>query len=247
MLKTLLAPFSLCAACQKPAHPTSLPLCHTCFDSLSPCPPLCHGCGGPTCRDTCTRPWSDLAPLSSLHSTYLCVGSGYSVLKAWKKKPGALLSSIVLSPLITQAQKIGLGLADAVVPIPQSFHRAIELSGSSSLRIAQAIARAAGLPLFEGLSASVSEEKRQAQRNRMGRWEKRPEFSNIETKEILGKRVVLVDDFLTTGETLRAGALTLKQAGASEVHGWVLGLRPSFLKQALVPEPTWAQIHQGSR
>lgn len=40
------------------------------------------------------------------------------------------------------------------------------------------------------------------------------------------KRVILVDDFSTTGRTLTEGGRALKDAGVKKILGWCLGRRP---------------------
>ncbi|MDE2298155.1 MAG: ComF family protein, partial [Burkholderiales bacterium] len=44
--------------------------------------------------------------------------------------------------------------------------------------------------------------------------------------EMRGRRVTLVDDVMTTGATAAEASRTLLQAGASEVHVWVVARTP---------------------
>ena len=44
--------------------------------------------------------------------------------------------------------------------------------------------------------------------------------------EVRGKRVTVVDDVMTTGATASEIAAVLRQAGAAEVHFWVIARTP---------------------
>ena len=53
------------------------------------------------------------------------------------------------------------------------------------------------------------------------------EFDQTENLEDQrGGNIILVDDFITTGHTVRAAAKTLKLSGALSVHVFALGVRP---------------------
>jgi predicted amidophosphoribosyltransferase len=44
--------------------------------------------------------------------------------------------------------------------------------------------------------------------------------------ELRGRSVTLIDDVMTTGATLAEASRTLLQAGASDVHVWVVARTP---------------------
>lgn len=111
--------------------------------------------------------------------------------------------------------------ADWVLPVPLSRERLRERGFNQSLLLARQLARSqsdSGLLLRLRHTAEQSSLPRaQRLRNLHGAFATEP----LRTAQLQGKRVVLVDDVMTTGATLYAAALALRQAGATHITGMV--------------------------
>jgi predicted amidophosphoribosyltransferase len=212
----------------------SFPLCRICQRSLIRSPPLCHKCGGPHCRQNvppeCLRPWrSESHPrIDSYSARYLLLNSGYQVLKKWKMHGGPLFDRQVLQSddsLVTLWRE---EKADGVVPIPQYFHRSWKLKGCRTETIARWVSEQIQIPVIQALQfryLSMNRRKRQAQLGLKERLQTPSRFLANSEICLQKKRVILVDDFMTTGRTLNQAAQVLKSAGAESVHVFCLGLR----------------------
>jgi ComF family protein len=108
--------------------------------------------------------------------------------------------------------------ADAVVPVPMHPLRLIRRRYNQAAEIARPLARRAGLSYWPGALKRTRAGESQAGKSGSGRrrnvqgaytcperWEKRLE----------GKRILLVDDVMTTGSTAEACAKALTRAGAA--------------------------------
>jgi ComF family protein len=111
--------------------------------------------------------------------------------------------------------------ADAVVPVPMHPLRLIRRRYNQAAEIARPLAKRAGLPYWPGALKRRRAGESQAGKSGSGRrrnvqgayacpegWEKR----------LQGKRILLVDDVMTTGATLEACAKALTRAGARSVN-----------------------------
>lgn len=126
---------------------------------------------------------------------------------------------------MAQAGSSLLDEADVIVPVPLHYVRLASRGFNQSAWLAGSLARRSGTPLCVdalkrtrrtptqgGLSA------RARRRNVAGAFTVRPSRAGL----MQGKRVLLVDDVLTTGATLSACTRALKRAGARHVDILVL-------------------------
>lgn len=115
---------------------------------------------------------------------------------------------------------------DLVVPVPLHRHRLRERGFNQAVEIARPLARAWGLPLALDRVTRVRDTSAQAGLARKARQANlRSAFACRDALD--GRRVLLVDDVMTTGATLDALARCLKKQGAVEVGALVVARTPS--------------------
>jgi ComF family protein len=119
---------------------------------------------------------------------------------------------------------------DAIVPVPLHPTRQREREFNQAERLARRLGRACALPvdakllrrvLYTRTQTTLTREERQAN--------VRKAFALRTSGSLAGRRLVLVDDVLTTGATTNACARVLRDAGAAKVCVWTVarGLRVS--------------------
>ncbi len=112
------------------------------------------------------------------------------------------------------------GLTDLVVPVPLHAKRHRERGYNQSAMLARFVAKDAGLPVDDRVIVRIRETVPQIHLQR----EKR--LINLigaftGRKSVAGKRILLVDDVMTTGATMAACVEALREAGAAKVYGVV--------------------------
>jgi predicted amidophosphoribosyltransferase len=221
-----------CVACgEGDVERGSLPLCRSCQEGLVSAGSLCPRCGGAVCQpDRCLREWAEIEGADSYSARYLCLEPGYRVLKRWKVTQSSLLEGRVLDRDPGYVERLRALDADLVTWVPQARARSWRLGGCPAARIARWTASLARLPCAETLlpppTIRSGVARRQAQ---LGMTERRASVLRFrphpDGPDLLGKKVILTDDFVTTGKTVRSAARSLKSLGAVEVHVVCLGVR----------------------
>ncbi|MFZ2447871.1 MAG: ComF family protein [Syntrophobacteraceae bacterium] len=108
---------------------------------------------------------------------------------------------------------------DMVLPVPLHINRIKERGFNQSGLLARELARKLGLPVFYDLLIRQKWTEPQTRLNRRERLKNvKGAFAAPDAEKIRDRRILLIDDVFTTGETLSECARTLKKKGASEVH-----------------------------
>lgn len=219
----------LCLACRTEVDEPGA-LCAACWGKIAfLAPPLCGACGfpfdyepgGPALCGACTRQPPDYGRARAVMrydeaSRALILGfkhgdrtHGAPAFGRWMARAGAEL----------------LGEADLVVPVPLHWLRLFRRRYNQAALLAHQVARAAEVPAAVDLLVRRRSTPSQGhlsaaarRRNVRGAFAVR----SGRVGQVRGKRIVLIDDVLTTGATAQACARTLLRAGAASVDVLVL-------------------------
>lgn len=215
-----------CAAVLRDAD--DFPLCPDCRALFAPrAGGFCPDCGicyaDPAAPEysclACRRsrpPWSGLA----FHGVY--AGALREVIHRHKFGHDHGLGRLI-AHLARQAwDRHALARPDCIVPVPMRPDKVVERGFNQSVELARLLGRTVGLaPLRQGLRktrrtrAQSSLGRLERSRNVEGAFEARADMS--------GRHVLLVDDVMTTGATLRACSRACLEAGARRVDVFFLG------------------------
>lgn len=182
-------------------------------------PRLCPGCDAPRVDavafcDVCT-PLLERLPKGA-PAVYEYGGPLAEAIQRLKYEGRSDLAA-PLGGLMAAACGSWLGRVDVIAPVPLARRRRRERGFDQAALLAKALARSLDLPLRVNLLRRVRDTPSQVGRplaerldNMRGAFVARPDGQ--------GLRVLLVDDVRTTGATLSAGAMALRQAGAAQVR-----------------------------
>ncbi len=198
---------------------TSLGLCVRCRGRLRRWPETaCPGCGRPL----------GAAPADGFCAACRAVRAT-PILSTWAYEPP--LDEVImglkfrrldylgaqLGRVMAQVHRPGLAEREVVLPVPLHWRRRLTRGYNQAELLARPLADALGLPLVRGLARRRSTrpqsrlEREARARNPAG------VFAPRRAALWRGRRVLLVDDVVTTGATLNAAAQTLLEAGARDV------------------------------
>jgi ComF family protein len=213
----------LCAACREPVDGPGL--CAACWGKLSfIAPPYCERLGIPF-------PFDDGPGLLSMEAiadppAYECARAAVRYDDVAKKLVHGLKygDRLDLAPIMgrwmANAGRKLLAEADALVPVPLHWRRQWARRFNQSALLCEIIAKASGRPVLHGAlkrakatPQQVGLDKSARAQNVQGAFRVPPEGK----AEVAGRRLVLVDDVLTSGATVDACTRALLRGGPAAV------------------------------
>ncbi|MBI4227660.1 MAG: ComF family protein [Candidatus Omnitrophica bacterium] len=210
-----------CALCRTPGDD---PLCPTCRQRLPrPAPPWCVGCGralAGTGREVtrCAVCRDAAPPLAWGRAAYCYEGAARACV--WRLKYHGRLELVhpMADRMLAAARLAPAFACEVVIPVPLHAVRARARGLNQAAALAAPIGRALGRPVRadalirrRATAPQSSLDVRRRRRNMAGA------FAVARPEGVRGRRVLLVDDVVTTGATARACARALRRAGAVEV------------------------------
>ncbi len=219
------------------------PTCLGCGTAMGESHGLCVACwstivflGPPACA-RCGLPFAYDAGDGALCA--VCIGSDSAIDRlravfAYDDKSRGLILSFKHGDRLQGARAFGRWLARAgrpliepetiVVPVPLHWTRLFSRRYNQSALLSQALVRE--FRMVHGLAIEIAPElldrrRRTRPQGRLGRMSRqeniRGAFKVADPAKVRGKRILLVDDVLTTGATVEECARVLKRAGAAHV------------------------------
>jgi ComF family protein len=107
--------------------------------------------------------------------------------------------------------------ADLIVPIPLDYFREWKRGFNQAALLSDIIGERLNLPVVEQLLRKVRRTKDQTKLDPVEREENMRGAFRADSEKLAGKRILLVDDVVTTGATLREARRALDEAGAEAV------------------------------
>jgi len=186
---------------------------------------VCPKCGRPCTRaaETCGQCRTSFS-LHRVRALGLYVPPFDKLVQAFKysgkTKVGELLGR-ALAALVRQDEI--LSAADAICPVPLHPARLRERGFNQSLLLAAAIAMSTGISLAEFINRIKNTPTQTAKHTPKDRLKNLSDAFRLRPDaRVEGKRVLLVDDVMTTGATLDQAAQPLLKGGAASVLGVVV-------------------------
>ena len=130
----------------------------------------------------------------------------------------------LLAKLMAQGLEDNFSIkADMLVPVPSHPQRLRERGYNQTALLASKLSRLTSIPVDDRALVRTKNTPQQAKTDSLAqRIENMADTFACKSRNLSGKRILLIDDVCTSGTTLNSCAIPLKAAGAVSVHGITL-------------------------
>ena len=190
---------------------------------------FCKKCGEPfpgeiSAPFTCGECIQEQKNFDWARSSALCISLMRDVVHEYKFMCASWYEPVLIRTFLLQAAPtLNDSEWDGVVSVPLHPVKYRERGFNQSDRLAASLATKLGIPLMDDILSRNRFTKPQSTLDRAERFENvKGVFQASGNKHLPGKRLILVDDVMTTGATVNACAGALKKEGALKVAVWTL-------------------------
>lgn len=216
-------PSLLCAACHQQFFSAVIPRCPICANPLPPAPPDVRPlpCG----RCQAERPAFDATVAAAGYA--LPVDRLVLQLKFARQLALARVFASLLAEAV-QRSDAGNGARPALLcPVPLGLQRLSERGFNQALEIARPLGKALGIAVHARLAVRVRETPAQSSTLHGARHANIAQAFAIPQRALVeGRHIGVVDDVMSSGQTLQELAATLKRHGAARVTNYVFARTP---------------------
>ena len=217
---------ALCWLCRLPLRVATHGLCSVCLRALPPLPLLCPRCGLPagSSRAPCGRCLRSPPAWQAL----VCVSGYEPPLRRWVHQLKfsrvtalrVMLARLLLLSWLDAHRTRGLVRPDMLLCVPLHRSRACRRGYNQAALLAQPLARWLGCTFRDG----VQRRRRGALQHRLSASQRRHNVQGAFRLEIAveGRHIALIDDVVTTGNTVGEISRILLAQGAASVQIWCL-------------------------
>ncbi len=183
-------------------------------------PPLCQRCGRPLTEPNCPHCRHMPLHLDGLRAVGFFENPLREAIHRFKYQSRPELG-VTLARLLDEYLAENCLPVDGIVPVPLHRDRERARGFNQSLILASELAARKGMPLWYNVIERKKPTRPQVDLNLQSRIENMRDAFDV-VGDVRNRRILLVDDVCTTGATLDACGLALKQAGAQSVWGLAL-------------------------
>ncbi|MEO6362118.1 MAG: ComF family protein [Caldimonas sp.] len=219
---------SLCAVCHGWGAGR---VCASCLHRFAGAVERCHRCALPVppsltiCGGCLTHPPAFDAALA-------CVDYGAPwdlLITAFKFHDALDLAPVFARAIAGEARRRGDTLPQLVLPVPLAAPRLRERGYNQAWEVARRAAKQLGIPADATLLLRIRDTAHQLALPppaRAGNVRGAFAIEPLRRAEVVGRRIAIVDDVMTTGSTAAEIAAVLRQAGAAHIAIWVFARTP---------------------
>jgi ComF family protein len=212
-----------CILCGSPSQ-ISLDICLPCLEELPILPQSCPRCANtlPSKTDLCKNCQANPPPFDKTHALF-SYEPPISKLLLDLKFQNTLLNAKILGELMAISIKTEWyehgPLPNLILPVPLHTHRLKQRGFNQAVELAKPIAKRLNLPLSLDACIRSKHTLPQATLKAEDRTQNIQQAFKVE-QNITGLHIAIVDDVITTGQTVTELTNVLKSAGAYRVDVW---------------------------